>query len=327
MFEAFQLGPFLFRTHILLLLIGFVLGVELFLRLAAHAGLHTPLLEKKKWWLLLGFLLGGRLLGMILLYRVYVQDPLRIFVVWDGVFNSFGSLLGMWAVLYVITFKDKGAFLKWMDAIVPAATLFLSFEWLGRFFGSLAYGKPTEIPWGVTLESMSVRYTVPIHPVQLYYALWFLAVTVALLILRKRGELVEPVTGVTVQRKKALFSVRSIGSITFIGITLSCLGILCFEYLRGDFAITVFAKLSDFLFLSLLFVSLGAIAVLERKISHRYSIINSLIIGIATIGYIFVRPLIAVAAVEWRLSQFIAVLAVLATIVYVVVHRWKYQRP
>jgi hypothetical protein len=66
------------------------------------------------------------------------------------------------------------------------------------------------------------------------------------------------------------------------------------------------------------------IAVFERRISPRFSLWNSVIVGLATVLYIFARPWLAVAAVEWRFSQFLAILAILGTVVYVTVHRWKY---
>jgi len=303
MFEAFQLGPLLFRSHILFLLLGAALGAEVFFRLASRDGLHIVLLLKHGLWLVLAALGCGRLLGMLLLYRMYAQDPLRIFVLWDGVFSVPGAFMGLGIGLYVITWKQLGQFLRWLDALLPAASIVLGFEWLGRFLGSLSYGKPTDLPWGVTVESMSVRYTVPIHPVQLYYACFFFVLALVLLSLKRK---------------------RHVGVVTLLGTVGACVGVILLEFLRGDFAVTVFAKLSDFVFLGLLFVSLGAIALFERKISHSYSFINSVLLGIGTVSYLLLRPWITVVSVEWRLSQFLAVLAMIATVVYVVVHRWKY---
>jgi len=305
MFEAFQFGPLLFRSHTFLLLVGLWLGMELFFRYAARDGLHVGLFLQKGLQFLLSFLLGGRLLGVLLLYRVYMQDPMRILIVWDGVFNIVGGLIGLGIALYIFTLNQRGAFLRWMDAFLPASTVILGFEWFGRFLGSLSYGKPTDMPWGVTVESIGVRYTVPIHPVQLYYALFFFALAFLLLVLKKR---------------------RAAGIVTIVGVVVGCVGVLLIESLRGDFAVTVFAKLSDFAFLALLFISLGTIAVFERKISHRYSIINSILVGIGTMTYLLLRPWITVASVEWRFSQFLAVLAMIATVVYVVMHRWKYPQ-
>ncbi len=305
MFEAFQFGPFLFRSHLLFFLIGAWLSTELFLRLAVSEGLQLTHFLRKGWLYLLAFLLGGRLFAVIVLYRVYLQDPARFFVLWDGGFSFLGGCTGLGVALFLVTLRQRSTFLQWLDALLPAVTLGLAFDWLGRFFGNLSYGKPTDVLWGIVVESMAVRYTVPIHPVQLYYAFYFFLLTLLLLMLRKSEN-------------------RRAGLVTLLGIVLSAVGVILLEFLRGDFAVTIFAKVSDFAFLAVLFMSLGAVAVLERRMSERYSIINSVLTASGTVVYLLLRPWISVASVEWRFSQFLALLAILGTIVYVVVHRWKY---
>ena len=325
MFEAFQLGPFLFRTHILFLLIGVWLATELFLRIALSENMRTTIFVRKTMWFLGAFLIGGRLFGMILLYRIYAQDPLRILVIWDGIFSVVGGCAGICIALFIMTWDQRTVFLRWMDALLPSIVLLTAFDWVGRFFGSLSYGKPTDVFWGVAYDSIQVRYTVPVHPVQMYYAIWFFALTVLLLMLRKgnNGALAR-----SVRSGIQSFSVPNgkPGLITLVGIVLGCLAVIFFEFMRGDFAVMVFAKFSDFLFLILLFISLGIFSLYERKISHKYSIVNSAILGVGTVLYLVVRPMINIASVEWRFSQFLAVLVILSTIVYVVIHRWKYLR-
>jgi phosphatidylglycerol:prolipoprotein diacylglycerol transferase len=305
-FEAFQIGPFLFRSHTFFLLIGIWLSTELFLRLAVSEGLQLTHFLRRSWIYLLAFLVGGRIFSVLVLYRVYLQDPSRVFVFWDGNFSFLGGCAGLGIALFFVTLKQRSTFLQWLDALLPAVTLGLTFDWLGRFFGNFAYGKPTDVFWGVTVKSMGVRYTVPIHPVQLYYAAFFALMTLLLLKVRKRH-----------QNRRA-------GFVTLLGIVFSALGTIFLEFLRGDFSVTIFAKMSDFLFLAALFVSFGTVAVLEQKLSQRYSLMNSIVMASGTVAYLLFRPWISVASVEWRFSQFLAVLAILGTVVYVTVHRWKY---
>lgn len=305
MFEAYQIGPFLFRSHLLILAFGVWISTELFLRLAISEGLQVTHFFRFSPAYLAGFFLGGRLLAVLVLYRVYLQDPLRFFVFWDGTFSFLGGCIGVAVVLFLATLRDRTTFLQWLDALVPAAMLGHALDWLGRFFGNLSYGKPTDVPWGMEVSSMAVRYTVPIHPVQLYAAFFFGLLTLLLLHIRKSPN-------------------HRAGLITLLGIVLGALGTLFLEFFRGDFAVTIFAKLSDFLFLGFLFASLGMIAVFERRISQKFSLWNSVIVGVATVAYILARPWLDVATVEWRFSQFLAILAILGTVVYVTVHRWKY---
>lgn len=316
MFEAFQIGPFLFRSHILFLLIGIWLSSELLFRITKREGLRISLFLNDGPWYVLAFLVSGRLLAMMLLYRVYMQNPVRSLIVWDGSFSVVGGCAGIAFVLFLRTIKRREPFLKWMDVLMPSITLLIAFEWFGRFLGAVSYGKPTNLPWGMIQSAIHVRYTVPVHPTQLYYALWFLGVTVILLFLyKKRFE--------TVMQPSARLR---FGMPTLAGVILSALAVMIFESLRGDFAIMVFAKWSDFLFLGILFASLGIIAAFEKKVSARYSLINSVLVGFGTVAYIALRPFIPASSIEWRFSQFLAVLAMLAVVVYVVAHRWKYPR-
>ncbi|HLC75759.1 MAG TPA: prolipoprotein diacylglyceryl transferase family protein [Candidatus Peribacterales bacterium] len=317
MFEAFQIGPFLIRSYIVFLLLGVIVSVELFLRIMQKEGLRMTLFLQKGVWFIISFLFFGRLFAILLLYRVYLQDPLRTFVIWDGEFSVIGGCIGIVVALFFCTLRERHTFLAWLDAFIPPMTLLFSLDWFGRFLGALSYGKPTNAPWGVILESMSVRYTVPVHPVQLYYALWFFCLTILLLMFHRRR---------FAQRMQMNGNGSGLGMPTLLGVFLGCVGVLFLEYYRGDFAVTIFAKLTDFVFLGLLFMSMGTLTVLERKISHRYSLMNGAAVGIGTVAYLLLRPLITVASVEWRFSQFLAVLAILATVVYVYAYRWKYPQ-
>ena len=47
----------------------------------------------------------------------------------------------------------------------------LFFIHLGHFFNGTHYGKPTELPWGISFDTFNIPFITPIHPVQIYSAL------------------------------------------------------------------------------------------------------------------------------------------------------------
>lgn len=304
MFEAFQVGPFLLWTRLAFMLIGIWLFVEFFLRLAQSANLSLQHFQQHWLWYALAFILGGRIFAILADYRVYVREPLRMLVLWDGGFSFLGAAIGIAIVLYVVTRGHRAIFLHWLDALVPATTLGLIFFWLGAFFSGTAYGRPADVFWGVTYDAMNVRYAVPIHPVQLYYALFYFFLTFLLLVIRKRS--------------------KRVGAETLFGILAASVGTFAFEYFRGDFTIPVFATQLDFLVLVLLFISLGVFAVIELKLSERGFFIYELILGVLTTAYMLLRPFLDLETYELRFSQFLALLAFLGSIVYVLVQRRKY---
>lgn len=212
--------------------------------------------------------------------------------------------MGIGCILYWATRNQRATFLQWLDVLLPATCFGLVFDWLGKFFAGQAYGKPTDMLWGVTYDTLGVRYVVPVHPVQIYFALFFLALTFLLLIIRKKS-------------KRA-------GAETMFGIFCAAIVTFFFEYLRGDFSIPVFATQLDFIVLVCMFISLGIFAAIELSLSKRalyaYQAVLVLVFG----GYLIGRTWMNFPTFELRFSQFLSVLALLGTVVYVVVHRRKY---
>lgn len=304
MFEAFTIGPAIIWTRLIFLLLGVWFATEFFMRLAESAHLSLQHFKENGWYFVGAFLLCGRLFAIIAQYKVYLRDPLRIFVLWDGGFSFIGAAVGIGAVLYWVTRMHRSTFLQWLDVLLPAAIFGSAFEWFGKFAGGQAYGKPTDMPWAVTYDTIGVRYTVPIHPVQLYYAFTFLLLTFLLLVIRKH-------------------STRA-GAETFFGIFLASAATFLFEYFRGDFSIPVFATRMDFFILTLLFASLGVFAAVELTLSQKALLIYEAVLIVIFGGYMISRRWLPFATFEMRFSQFLAVLAFLAIVVYVVVHRRKY---
>jgi prolipoprotein diacylglyceryltransferase len=237
-------------------------------------------------------------------YQVYLKDPLRVFVIWDGGFSFLGAAIGIGTVLFIATRGHRTTFLQWLDALFPATTLGMVFDWLGAFFSGHAYGRPTDVFWAVTYDAMNVRYSVPIHPVQLYYAFFYFFLTFLLLVIRKKA--------------------KRVGTETLVGIACAAVGTVFLDSFRGDFAIPVFATQADFLLLFGLFFSLSLIAAFGQKISKHMSFVYEGLLLVMAGGYTIARPFLNLDTVELRFSQLLAVLALLGTVVYVIDHRRRY---
>ena len=304
MFEAFAVGPFLIWTHLVFLLIGVWLFSEFFFRLARSAQLSLEHFRQHALRYALAFALFGRLIAILAEFRVYKLDPLRVFIVWDGGFSFLGGTIGIAIVLYHATRSHRATFLQWLDVLLPASTFGIAFDWIGKFASGHAYGAPTDAFLGVTYDAMNVRYVVPIHPVQLYYAFFYFFLTFLLLVIRKR-------------EKRA-------GAETLFGICCASVVTFLLEYFRGDPSIPVFATKVDFVVLVALFMSLGIFAVIERSLSRKQIVVSEIILFVVFTGYFSIRRFLPFATMELRFSQFLAVMALLAAVVYVIVHRQKH---
>ncbi|NOS67006.1 MAG: hypothetical protein HOO67_01410 [Candidatus Peribacteraceae bacterium] len=304
MFQAFELGPFLIWTRVLFVLLGIWLATEFFLRLAESANLSLQHFRDRSYWYASAFVFGGRITAMLAEYKVYLNDPLRSVYLHDGNFSFLGGAIGIGVVLYFATRGHRTTFLQWLDALLPATTLGLVFSWFGSFFAGDAYGAPTDAFWGVMYDTPSVRYTIPLHPVQLYYVFFYFFLTFLLLVIRKRS--------------------GRVGAETLFGIVIASMGTFILEYFRGDFSLPVFANVLDFGILTFLFVSLGVFALIENRISAKASLWYELGPLVVTVCYMFSRPWFDLETFELRVSQLLAVLALLVTVVYVVVERRKH---
>lgn len=323
MFEAFQFGPAIIWMRLVFLLLAIWLSGEFFIRLTQSANLSLQDLRSHATWFGLAFFLMGRVLSTIANYQGYLRDPLRVFIVWDGNFSFLGGAIGIALMLFWVSRNQRVTFLQWLDVLYPATTFGLAFDWIGMFAAAQSYGKPTNLPWAITVNAYNVRYAVPIHPIQLYYALFYFVLTFALLLIRR-------------------YSKRA-GAETLIGILLAATAVFFLEFLRGDFGILVFARLTDFIFLPCLFLSLGVLAMIENTLSKRANTIYGVCAALVTVAYIIARSVLSdlspnvplpsfllsilhLFSIEFQLrfSQVLAVLALLSTVVYVVVHRRKY---
>lgn len=180
--------------------LGFILAYWVVLKIlkeskkediAKHATLLT---DRLALYIALGTVLGARL-GDLLFYQKLgdlIRDPLAIIRVWEGGLASHGGAIGILTALALFSWRFAKRFpaLTWLflvDLIAIVAPLTGGCIRLGNFFNQEILGKPTTLPWGVIFgHPMGGETLVPRHPVQLYEALYYLALFFLLFSLRKR---------------------------------------------------------------------------------------------------------------------------------------------
>lgn len=118
--------------------------------------------------LAIGVILGGRL-GYVLFYKpvYYLQEPLRIFAVWEGGMSFHGGLLGVALALVWLARRRRMPLLALADLVAPSVPLGLGLGRIGNFINGELYGRVTQVPWGMVFPEGG---TLPRHPSQLYEA-------------------------------------------------------------------------------------------------------------------------------------------------------------
>ncbi|MDY6916090.1 MAG: prolipoprotein diacylglyceryl transferase [Candidatus Cloacimonadota bacterium] len=117
--------------------------------------------------LMLGVIIGGRL-GYVIFYNLsyYLQNPLRIFAVWEGGMSFHGGALGVIIAGLLFCKKHNFNFMQLADPMMPLVSIGLALGRLGNFINAELYGRATEVPWAMIFPTDP--YKIPRHPSQLY---------------------------------------------------------------------------------------------------------------------------------------------------------------
>jgi phosphatidylglycerol:prolipoprotein diacylglycerol transferase len=164
-------GPLAIRWYSLMYVVGYVLGYRLVLKRikAGRSNLTRADLDNLIWYLVVGMLLGARLVYVLVYGRgEYAAHPLEVFAVWQGGLSFHGAILGMAAAIILFARRYRFPVLAITDLVALCGTPGLFFGRIGNFINGELYGRPTTVPWAMIFPSDPLR--VPRHPSQLYEA-------------------------------------------------------------------------------------------------------------------------------------------------------------
>lgn len=157
--------------------IGLFTTIYTIIRLSVNNGLKVQFLTENIGKLALFTLLGSRIAYVIENYFNYftntsVNSVLSIFYVWDFKFSLWGGLIAFVITFYQICKKQEQNFWKWLDILTPAFLVGIAIGHIGAFFDGSNYGNESSLPWSVNFGNPAIKYTVPIHPTQIYAFLY-----------------------------------------------------------------------------------------------------------------------------------------------------------
>lgn len=184
--EIFTLGPLSPRWYGVLFATAFLLSYALMKRMFVDARKPLKDLDSLTITIIVGTMVGARF-GHVLFYepQIILENPLEFFAVWKGGLASHGGALGILTGIWWFRRKHSGYGLLWMlDRMAIVAAISAMCVRLGNFFNSEILGRPTDVPWAIVFERVDA---LPRHPAQLYEALIYLLVFIALQVLYRKG--------------------------------------------------------------------------------------------------------------------------------------------
>ncbi|MDO4683839.1 MAG: prolipoprotein diacylglyceryl transferase [Lautropia sp.] len=171
---AFSLGPLAVRWYGLMYLVAFAQFYVLGRWRIAQRQPGQPLygfsardVEDLLFYGVVGVVLGGRF-GHVLFYSgsYYLQNPLKIFAVWEGGMAFHGGLIGVLVACAVFARRKGVRFLALMDFVAPLVPLGLAAGRFANFINGELWGRVTDVPWGMVFPQSGSE--LPRHPSQLY---------------------------------------------------------------------------------------------------------------------------------------------------------------
>ncbi|HEX7319846.1 MAG TPA: prolipoprotein diacylglyceryl transferase [bacterium] len=172
-----QIGPIGLPSYGVMLLISFVVGLFLVKRSAKRYGISPAFVENLAFWIMVGVIVGGRLLYVFFHWSDFESDILVIFKIWTGGMMFFGSFIGALVAGLLYVRKQKVSPLLLSDLISPSFGLGEFFTRIGCFLNGCCFGIPSALFWSVkfpfgSLPARAYSCDTALHPTQLYSSLF-----------------------------------------------------------------------------------------------------------------------------------------------------------
>ncbi|WP_404432795.1 prolipoprotein diacylglyceryl transferase [Microbacterium lacus] len=193
-----QLGPFFIHFYALCIITGIIAAVLLTNHRLTKRGAEP--------WVVIDIVLIAIPLGIIgaRIYHVVTHPTFyfgpgtnfwEVFAIWNGGIAIYGALIGG-AIGAWLGCKWTGIrFWSFADALAPGLLLAQAFGRFGNWFNQELFGLPTDLPWGLEIDSDNPAFPAGLpegtlfHPTFLYEVIWNVLGVLVLLYIGRRFHL------------------------------------------------------------------------------------------------------------------------------------------
>lgn len=189
----FEIGNWPVYSYGVLLALAYLAGLQLAVMRARRAGLDAARIMDLGIYLIIAALVGAKLMLVIVEFDSFRERPRELLslVRVGGVFYG-GLIFALLAGLFLVR-RYKLPVWSAADMYAPGVALGHVIGRLGCLLAGCCYGRPTDMPWGLTFTSPEAAASagtplgIPLHPTQIYDAGAELLILAILLILERRG--------------------------------------------------------------------------------------------------------------------------------------------
>jgi phosphatidylglycerol:prolipoprotein diacylglycerol transferase len=173
-----------------MLAVAFLVGTALGMREARRRGLDPDDLVTVILVILVGSIIGARALYVLEHLHEFRHNWLRVVAVWQGGLTLYGGIITGTVLGLLMARRLRMPMWPVADSLAPSVALGTAFGRVGCFLNGCCYGRPTSMPWGVVYPSDTFPGlefgAAPLHPAQLYNALFGVTLFAVLWGTRKR---------------------------------------------------------------------------------------------------------------------------------------------
>jgi prolipoprotein diacylglyceryl transferase len=186
------------HAYALCILAGIIAAIWLTSHRLTKRGAEPGIVLDIALWAVPFGIVGGRIFHVLTHPDDYFgegKDLLRTLYVWEGGLAIFGALLFGALGVYIGCRIAGIRFWSFADALVPGLLLAQAFGRLGNYFNQELFGQPTDLPWGLEIDSTNSAFPLGLpdgtlfHPTFAYEILWNLFGVVVLLLIERQFHL------------------------------------------------------------------------------------------------------------------------------------------
>ena len=185
---AFQIGNFTIHWYGVFLAIGFLVGLWTASRRSLRAGIAPEKVLDSGVWLIVGTVIGARLLYVITYWKEsFAGQPFtEVFMVHHGGLVYYGGLIGASVAFVLYSAVKKLDLWKMADVLAPSISLGYAIGRNGCLMNGCCYGRPTDMPWCIHFPADHETAGLGVHPTQVYESILALGLYVLLAWLFRR---------------------------------------------------------------------------------------------------------------------------------------------
>ncbi len=222
-------GPLTVHMYGVMMALGFLMGIGNWILLGRRDGRSTAFCTDLMFWVMVSGITGARVAYVLENWEYYAASPLTVFRIDQGGLVFYGGFIAAGAALVLYAKRHRQYLPGLLDFVMTSVPLAHAFGRIGCYLNGCCYGGVTGSRFGVCFPRHSLAWhtqvgegllsadaarSLAVYPVQLYEAVFNVAVYGILVLLYKR-------------RLRA-------GTVTAVYLILYAAGRFALEFFRGD---------------------------------------------------------------------------------------------